>query len=85
MDRVLRPGGRLGISDVVSSDELTPEQRAERGSYVGCIAGALSFSEYRLELGRAGFADIEIEPTHELTDGMFGALVRAGKPAASAV
>src|SRR6266516_6947300 len=84
MDRVLRPGGRLGISDVVSSDELIPEQRAQRGSYVGCIAGALSFSEYRLELGRAGFTDIEIEPTHELAEGMFGSIVRARKPAASA-
>jgi arsenite methyltransferase len=80
MQRVLRPGGRLGISDVVSSDELAPEQRAERGSYVGCIAGALSFTEYRGELARAGFEDIQVEPTHELVDQMFGAIVRARKP-----
>ena len=45
--RVLRPGGRLGISDVVADDALTPSERAERGSFVGCIAGALSFAEYR--------------------------------------
>jgi arsenite methyltransferase len=81
MFRVLRPGGRLGISDVVSANELTPAERAERGSYVGCIAGALSFDEYRDELTRAGFTSIEVVPTgEELTDGMFGAIVRATKP-----
>ena len=45
--RVLRPGGRIGVSDVVADDALTPAERAERGDYVGCIAGALSFTEYR--------------------------------------
>jgi ubiquinone/menaquinone biosynthesis C-methylase UbiE len=77
MHRVLRQGGRLGVSDVVASDELSPEQRAERGSIVGCIAGALSFAEYRAGLERAGFEAIEIEPTHEVADKMFGAIVRA--------
>jgi hypothetical protein len=78
MHRVLRPGGRLGVSDVVASDELSPQQRAERGSFVGCIAGALSFAEYRAGLERAGFSEIEVEPTHMVADGMFGAIVRAG-------
>jgi len=78
--RVLRPGGRLGISDVVADDTLTPDQRAERGDYVGCIAGALSFSEYRAGLEAAGFADIEITPTHAVADGMHSAVVRARKP-----
>ncbi len=77
MHRVLRSGGRIGVSDVVASDELTPEQRAERGSYVGCVAGALSFAEYRAELERAGFADVRLEPTHDVADGMFSAIVRA--------
>jgi arsenite methyltransferase len=79
--RVLRPGGRFGVSDVVAEDTLTAEQRAERGSYVGCIAGALSFTEYRDGLAAAGFTDIGITPTHEVADGMHSALVRATKPA----
>ncbi|MEV5942276.1 arsenite methyltransferase [Streptomyces sp. NPDC051994] len=78
--RVLRPGGRIGVSDVVADDTLTPAQRAERGDYVGCIAGALSFSEYRAGLAAAGFADIEITPTHPVADGMHSAIVRATKP-----
>jgi arsenite methyltransferase len=77
MFRVLRANGRLGISDVVAANELAPADRAERGSFVGCIAGALSFEEYTSELSRAGFTDITIEPTHELTDQMYGAIVRA--------
>jgi arsenite methyltransferase len=52
--RVLTPGGRLGFSDVVADDDLTPEQRAERGSFVGCIAGALSRSEYLDAAVRSG-------------------------------
>ncbi|MFJ2898163.1 arsenite methyltransferase [Streptomyces sp. NPDC087218] len=78
--RVLRPGGRIGVSDVVADDGLTPEQRAERGDYVGCIAGALSFAEYRAGLAAAGFTDIEIVPTHAVADGMHSAIVRAAKP-----
>lgn len=79
--RVLVPGGRLGISDVVAEDHLTPEQRAERGSYVGCIAGALSRTEYLQGLAAAGFVDAEVAFTHPVADGMHGAIVRARKPA----
>ena len=79
--RVLRPGGRVGVSDVVASDELSVEQRAARGSYAGCVAGALSFAEYRAGLEAAGLADVTIEPTHAVADGLFGAIVRAAKPA----
>ncbi|RSO06267.1 arsenite S-adenosylmethyltransferase [Streptomyces sp. WAC 05379] len=78
--RVLKPGGRIGVSDVVADDALTSEQRAERGDYVGCIAGALSFAEYRAGLEAAGFTDVEITPTHPVADGMHSALVRAVKP-----
>jgi SAM-dependent methyltransferase len=77
--RVLKPGGRIGISDVVAEDRLTPEQRAERGSYVGCIAGALSRGEYEAGLDAAGFEQVSVEFTHEVADGMHGAIVKAVK------
>jgi arsenite methyltransferase len=77
--RVLRPGGRIGISDVVAEDRLSPEGRAERGSYVGCIAGALSKGEYEAGLEAAGFEQISIEFTHQVADGMHGAIVKAVK------
>jgi arsenite methyltransferase len=77
--RVLKPGGRIGISDVVAEDRLSPEERAERGSYVGCIAGALSKGEYEAGLEAAGFEEISVEFTHEVADGMHGAIVKAVK------
>ncbi len=81
MHRVLTPGGRIGISDVVAEDHLTPADRAARGSYVGCIAGALSRSEYLDGLAAAGFVDAEVEFTHEAAPGMHGAIIRATRPA----
>jgi SAM-dependent methyltransferase len=78
--RVLKPGGRMGVSDIVADDTLTSEQRAERGSYVGCIAGALSFREFRQGLADAGLTNVELVPTHQVGDGMHSAIVRATKP-----
>jgi arsenite methyltransferase len=77
MHRVLRPGGRVGVSDIVAGDHLSPADRAARGDHVGCIAGALSFAEYRDGLAAAGFEQISIEPTGEVADGMHSAIVRA--------
>ncbi len=78
--RVLKPGGRVGVSDVVADDLLTAAQRAERGSYVGCIAGALSFREMRDGLRTVGLADVEVVPSHQITAGMHSAIIRATKP-----
>ena len=79
MHRVLRPGGRIGVSDVVADNDLTPAQRAERGTYVGCIAGALSFQEYEGGLRAAGFVDVRITSTHQPAPGMHSAIVKATK------
>jgi arsenite methyltransferase len=76
MARVLKPGGRIGISDVVAEDHLSPEARAERGSYVGCIAGALSKSEYEDGLRASGFENVSVTFTHRVADGMHSAIVK---------
>ena len=80
--RVLVPGGRLGITDIVADDGLSPDQRAERGSWAGCIAGALTVSEYQTLLIDAGFTEIEITRTHEVVAGMSSAIIRARTPRA---
>ncbi len=79
MHRVLRSGGRIGITDIVAGDSITAEERAERGSWVGCIAGALSYSEFSAQLEASGFGDISLEPTHQVAEGMDSVIVRATK------
>ena len=78
--RVLVPGGRIGISDVVAADHLAAADRAAAGSYVGCIAGALSRAEYLDGLTAAGFADSSVAFTTEVAPGMHSAIIRAVKP-----
>jgi arsenite methyltransferase len=78
--RVLRPGGRLGITDILAEDQLTEAQRLERGAQAGCIAGAPSFAEYRDGLARAGFTGITIIPAQQAGDGVHSAIIRAVKP-----
>jgi len=81
MFRVLVPGGRIGIADVVAEDHLSAADRAAAGSYVGCIAGALSRTEYLDGLTAAGFADASVTFTNEAAPGMYSAIIRAVKPA----
>ncbi len=81
MFRVLVPGGRIGITDVVAEDQLSAADRAAAGSYVGCIAGALSRAEYLDGLAAAGFTDGSVTFTSEAAPGMHSAIIRAVKPA----
>jgi arsenite methyltransferase len=78
--RVLRPGGRLGITDILAEDHLTPAERLERGAQAGCIAGAPSVTEYRDGLTRAGFTGITITLAQQAGDGVHSAIIRAVKP-----
>jgi SAM-dependent methyltransferase len=80
MFRVLRPGGRIGVSDIVADDGLSAAERAERGDWAGCAAGALSAGEYRAGLSTAGFTDIDIAYLDPGADGMHSAIIRAAKP-----
>jgi Methylase involved in ubiquinone/menaquinone biosynthesis len=78
--RVLRPGGRIGITDIIADDTLTTEQRAALGTYTGCIAGALSFSEFRSGLEQVGLADVSLTVSHQVADRMYSVIVKATKP-----
>jgi arsenite methyltransferase len=80
MFRVLVPGGRIGMTDVVAEDHLSAADRAAAGSYVGCIAGALSRAEYLDGLTVAGFAGASVTFTAEAAPGMHSAIIRAVKP-----
>jgi len=83
MRRVLRPGGRIGVSDIVADDDLTIAERIERGSAVGSTVGALSISDYRTELLAAGFENVAINTTQLLGDGVHAAIIQASTPPAA--
>ena len=77
--RVLRPGGRFAVSDVISDEDMDDATRADMQAYTGCIAGALTESEFRAELTNAGMGDIEIRTTHRVHAQASSAIVRASK------
>jgi SAM-dependent methyltransferase len=79
--RVLKPSGRLGISDVIADDQAEPARRAEAERRAGCLAGALTRREYRDLLAAAGFTRIRITDTRPAGDGLHSAIIQAVKPA----
>jgi arsenite methyltransferase len=79
--RVLRPGGRLAVSDVIADEEMDETTRADMQAWTGCIAGALTRSEFERALSDAGLVDIEITETHRVHEHAGSAIVRARKPA----
>jgi arsenite methyltransferase len=78
--RVLRPGGRFAVSDVVADEGMTDATRADMRAYTGCIAGALTHREFTQALADAGLADVEIRETHRVHEQAASAIVRARKP-----
>ena len=80
MQRVLRAGGRIGISDVVADNQLDPAAILESAARVGCLAGALTFDAYQQQLAAVGFAHITVSSTHDYGQGIHSAIIRATKP-----
>lgn len=79
--RVLRPGGRFAVSDVIAEDDMDEATRSSMSEWTGCIAGALTAREFEDVLARAGLVDVEIRPTHRVHEAAHAAIVRARKPA----
>jgi arsenite methyltransferase len=83
--RVLRPGGRFAVSDVIADEEMDAETRADMQAYTGCIAGALTRREFESALAIAGLVDVEINQTHRVHERAASAIVRARKPVAGSL
>jgi ubiquinone/menaquinone biosynthesis C-methylase UbiE len=77
--RVLKPGGRFAVSDVIADPDMDDATRADMAAYTGCIAGALTEHEFRAGLQAAGFTDIEIRDTHRVQEHASSAIIRARK------
>ena len=79
--RVLRPGGRFAVSDVIADPDMDEQTKADMSAWTGCIAGALTETEFRAALTAACLGEIEIQETHRVHEHAAAAIIRARKPA----